>query len=238
MAARHGTDTSQSARRTLGAGVGAITFAAGVFLTSVLQEGLDEPLSVMFQGSTAQAAQATSMLPLYTSKPSTMQVASWVYHRAHLTSVDATFTVKETTLSFDFVLDPSGIVQFLPAVLLGIAGYLIASRVDTRTPKDAAKAGAHAAVGYLVAAVASLYLLSADSQGAVRIGGAQSDITVDGALSVGPKLGPTIALTGLAFPLVFGALGGYLAHEDQPTQHTRDSETPPERPETPAPPEE
>lgn len=85
----------------------------------------------------------------------------------------------------------------VPAAVLVVAGWVVLTRRDRldADPTDAAVTGAAVTVGYLFAAVAFRLLI----------------VTVlTRPLPAAPALVETVLYAGLAFPLVFGGLGGYL----------------------------
>ena len=79
------------------------------------------------------------------------------------------------------------------------AGYLLASReLDADAPpEEGAKVGAYVAVGYLLAVVFGSQLFTFTDTGARE--------------SFGVAFSQAVLLPGLLYPVLFGALGGYLA---------------------------
>lgn len=87
------------------------------------------------------------------------------------------------------------VLYALPPLLLLAGGFLAAYTADVGTPKRGAAAGASVAVGYVVLAVAGAFVTSVDAFGS----------------SVGPGLLTAALLAGVAYPVVFGGLGGLVA---------------------------
>lgn len=227
MSGRQEAGAPTAARRKLGAIVGLVAFGTGAFSTSMLADGIDRHPMRLFEATDAESAQVVNqLLPVFTEEPSSLQVASWVYHRAHFAPIEAEFAFQDQSVPIEFALEPSGVVTFLPAVVLAVAGYLVAARVPTSSSEDAAKAGAHVVIGYVVGTIASVYLLSADIQGQLDVDGAAGDVSLDGTLTAGPELVDAVLYTGLAFPLVLGALGGYLAHDEPSERAPTETEQP------------
>lgn len=84
----------------------------------------------------------------------------------------------------------------LPPLLLLAGGFLVAYTADAADdPGRGALAGASVAVGYVVLAVAGAFVTSVEAFGS----------------SVGPGLLTAALLAGVAYPVVFGGLGGLLA---------------------------
>ena len=91
--------------------------------------------------------------------------------------------------------------SLVPAVVLLVTGYVVASRFgDGSESSRSVLAGASVVIGYLPLALAGTALFE-------YAGGFEGYH-----VTIGPDLAQSIALAGLLFPLVFGAIGGYVAY--------------------------
>jgi len=88
---------------------------------------------------------------------------------------------------------------FVSGVLIG-AGYLLTSRVSTpgSSVADRMEAGMTIAVGYLPLAFFGGFLF-------------EDETMLGSSNSVSPDIFAGVLIAGLLFPLVFGAIGGYLS---------------------------
>lgn len=98
--------------------------------------------------------------------------------------------------------------SFIPAAILVGAGYSAASQTSD-LPVSPLTRGAAVTVGYLAVLVLAIVYamvrvgtLSGSFGGSGAAGGAGGDVV---------GLAIAVVFTGLAFPLVFGALGGWIA---------------------------
>lgn len=129
------------------------------------------------------------------------KAAGWVFYGAH--NVSVTFSGFGQSASQNVLASLSGltsipvIVYYLvPVVVLIALGYVVASRTLTGSdPVAGAAAGATVVASYLVLAILGSFLF------AIGMGGA----------SASPDLVMSVLLAGLAYPLVFGAVGGAIA---------------------------
>lgn len=138
--------------------------------------------------------------------PDTFHVGTWQFHRLHGGNVEVRY-LGYVSDGFDVVrlpmltpilhgFDP---VSALVPVLLTVAGAAVAHRAETRDSRGAAVRGASIVLGYLPLSVATVALSSTETTGSIRA-------------VVGVKLVDAFLLTGLAFPVAFGAVGGIVAH--------------------------
>ena len=181
---------------------GVLAFVLGFVATALLTEA-DENLELAEDliASTGPGGVAVSEF-----LPEWYQVVSWVFLENHQVSVSV--SVREE-LGGDFVgeytetlLPAASELQLLPPLLLAAAGFLVARRYSRTGFADAALAGATVVIGYLPGILALLYVASFEVVVPVF------DAVV---LEVSPALAQTVLIAGLAYPLVFGALGGLLA---------------------------
>jgi hypothetical protein len=123
------------------------------------------------------------------------KAVAWLYFNAHF--VDVQVVAIGRTEALNLVARTGGNASLLyalpPLVLVG-AVALVTFLANARSARLGAVGGAAAAAGYAVCAVATA-LLSAHAIGAVEV-------------RVGLLL--AFALAGVAYPLVFGAIGGLL----------------------------
>ena len=124
------------------------------------------------------------------------KAAGFIFYNAH--NVAVTATVFGQTQSANYLARGSGftipvVVYYLvPALLLVLAGYLVASIVDVGSDLVAGVlAGVSITVGYLVLAIAGTFLFAV------------------GPISPDLVMGAFVA--GLVYPVVFGGIGGALA---------------------------
>lgn len=127
-----------------------------------------------------------------------IQAVGWVFYGAH--NVDVTVTAAGQSQSQNVLQTLTGVTTIpvfvyylVPIAVLVAAGYLVASRVQTGGDvAAAAAAGATVTIGYLVLAIAGTFLFAIGSAAA----------------SAGPDRLTGVLIAGLAYPLVFGAVGG------------------------------
>jgi hypothetical protein len=101
---------------------------------------------------------------------------------------------------------PEPLWYLIPVVLLIGAGYVAARALESRygSTGEAAKAGATVVAGYFPLAAVGTFLFTASDTLTVGFGQEVS-------LSMGPSKAMGIVLAGLVYPLVFGAVGGFIA---------------------------
>lgn len=127
----------------------------------------------------------------------TYELVGWVFYNAHL--VDISYTgVSLFTPPANFVGSEDGftvLLYLIPPALLLIAGLGIGRYQGVSDPQTGAITGALLVPGYLILSIVGVFLFS------VSVG------DVSGA----PDLVPAIAIAGLIYPVVFGAVGGAIA---------------------------
>ena len=137
---------------------------------------------------------ASRMLDVLTGESAVWKLVGWVFYGEHF--VDAIVpgllagsnavnlvTAVETVPEYLFVVPPLALV---------LAGAVAAQVTTAPRPTEGAVAGALVVLGYLPAAVVGAFVFT---------------ITV-GDVSAGPDLVTAVLLAGVAYPLVFGIVGG------------------------------
>ncbi len=126
----------------------------------------------------------------------------WVFYNTHFVDIEADvffFSISLDVLSeaSDELTIPTPIWRLIPVGVLTGMGYLFASQSLSAGRREAAyaKRGATIVVGYAPLVVAGTFLFTESAEGA----------------SLGPGLIESLLIAGLFYPLLFGALGGYLA---------------------------
>lgn len=137
------------------------------------------------------------ILEAFGGDSATYELVGWVFYNAHL--VDVSYSgLSVFTPPANFVGGEDGftvLLYLIPPALLLIAGLGIGRYQGVSDPQAGAIAGALLVPGYLVLSVGGVFLFS------VSVGDA----------SGAPDLIPAIAIAGLIYPVVFGAIGGALA---------------------------
>lgn len=119
----------------------------------------------------------------------------WPFYNAH--RVDISVSPGDQSVNYLELIDPLNPLVFsaIPAVVLVLAGYVVASRVrGPLTEQGSATAGASVAVGYVPLLVAGTFVFEAKNAGT----------------SIGPEIGGSLLLFGTLFAVLFGAVGGVL----------------------------
>ncbi|QLH76794.1 hypothetical protein HZS55_05510 [Halosimplex rubrum] len=137
--------------------------------------------------------------------PSAWQFAVWQYHRLHGVRLDPWFGVVGN------VAPPRRLLVIAVPLLLVAAGFLLVARTRAGGPWAAAGRGGLVALGYFPLAVLSARLSAWTAPDSVRVVVSGVGATTHPLGTVRLPLEPAIVLTGVAVPLAFGALGGYLA---------------------------
>ncbi|MFB6142694.1 MAG: hypothetical protein ABEJ30_05060 [Halorientalis sp.] len=131
----------------------------------------------------------------------TVEMVGWLFYNAHFvpTVVDVDAPIFGGTDAVNFLARGdafSPLLYLVPVLLLVGAGLAVARRHPTPSATDAAVAGGTVVVGYLPLAIL----------GQVRFGVATE------AARVAPDLVLAVALAGVGYPVVLGALGAVVAH--------------------------
>jgi hypothetical protein len=141
------------------------------------------------------------------------ELAGWVFYGGHRVEMTSPFASE----SFNYLEQlysgsvsttvPKLAFYVIPALGLLLAGRAVASRATSRraTDADKVKAGATVAIGYAALAVAgAATVFSVDVSGfAFALQQASG--------SIKPEMQSTVIFMGIAYPIVAGGLGGYLA---------------------------
>jgi hypothetical protein len=168
-----------------GAVAGAAAWLAGYLVTYVWTR------SAILSADVYQGLEALG------NAPPVWKVVGWVFYDAHLvrTNVPGLFgTTSVVDLIARYEALSPGLYVVAP-LALAVAGALLARRAGAADLADGARTGALVVVGYLPLAAIGAYAIQ------VPVGERVAS----------PDLVTAIALAGLAFPLVCGAVGGALA---------------------------
>jgi len=140
---------------------------------------------------------------------SQMDVAGWFFYSAHfvdikLTQNDQTSTENIISEAADLTV-PEPIWYIVPVVILVAIGLVAAMGLDERSAsaQDAALSGAAVVAGYLPLAVVGTFLFKYETEQSFLGQTISTSITPDTAMAVG--------LAGVAYPVVLGAVGGFLS---------------------------
>jgi len=133
------------------------------------------------------------------SDEATGKFISWAFYNAHTVPVEQTVRGASGVETINLLkLYPVGdtlLFHAIPAVLLFLAGYSVATRV--RSQLDAVNgvlAGASVLVGYGLIAVAGVFFLK----------------VTQGSYTIQPSLNKTAMFMVAGYPIIFGGLGGFL----------------------------
>ena len=135
----------------------------------------------------------------------TMELIGLLFYNSHFVDAELSLAGESEAvnlLSEESTQIPELVYNLVPVLVLIGAGYLVASRAAAlATDGDAAKAGATVVIGYLpAAAVGTAIFEISEGEEMFR-------------LTAAPDFTMAIVLAGLAFPLVLGAVGGYIARQ-------------------------
>jgi len=178
----------------LGAIFGGVAYFVGYVLTYVLFR-LDDGLS-----SGAEFADAGG---------STRDAVGWVFYNLHhidteLTMTSGGETESETTsiISERSTDIPELVYYLVPIIGLLVVGYMLAQRVQLYETGDALKIGSLGVAGYLPLTILGTLLFD--------VSGEEEGFGETISYSVSPELLPAVLIMGVIFPLLFGAIGGYI----------------------------
>jgi hypothetical protein len=142
-----------------------------------------------------------------TGEAATWKAVGWVFYGSHMVDLELsalgqtqTFDIFESTSTAQGLTStiPGIGYKLVPVIVLLIAGYVLYQRAGARLDTgSAAGLGATAAAGYFVLAVVGIFLFEYSASGA----------------SIAPKMTTGIAIAGLAYPIVLGAIGAVAASE-------------------------
>ena len=146
----------------------------------------------------------------------TIDVVGWVFYNGHFVDTEYSISAGDFSESESERLIAEGSTQIpevvyylVPIVMLVGAGYLLLQQEYVTDVGDAALSGATLVVGYLPLAILGTILFEASESGN------------GGSVSVGPETGAAILLAGLIWPIVLGAVGGFLASQIQDNTRRR-----------------
>jgi len=128
-------------------------------------------------------------------EPATYELVGWVFYNAHLVETVIRDIPLLGSRATSYIGGEAGFTTLLyavPVAFLFAAGLGLARYVAVDTPTAGALVGSTVVPGYLLAAVASVFLFE------VTIGGATG----------GPDLLPAVVLAGIVYPLVCAGGGG------------------------------
>jgi len=148
--------------------------------------------------------------------PETPRLVGWLVYRAHLVPIeydiqgtlsDAHGTVRagEVPVVLERLaaaLEP-GVLVAVPVAMLFVCGFYAAIELDAYGPRVGGVAGATVVVGYLLAVTAAVVVTD------WRVSQSLIDTTVT--VAIGPAEWRAVALAGVVYPLVGGAVGGVVA---------------------------
>jgi hypothetical protein len=173
---------------------GVVAFLAGYAVTWIQTSGY--------------AASLVEPLSKFNSGPETWQPVGWSFMAMHNATVEGTGSISgplvndpiTSTLTSGTL--PDQWLLLVPVVALVATGYYVAENGETgRT--NATRAGASIVLGYF-ACVVALSVLSPWSVSTTANAHSYS-------FTVGPKLVESVGIAGLAYPIIFGAIGGTLS---------------------------
>lgn len=129
-----------------------------------------------------------------------LDAVGWIFYNSQF--VDVTAEAAGESISFNLLSDgglfgaalelPSIVYRLVPILVLVGAGFFIAKQVGARTTQEGAMAGASIAIGYFTLALLGTFVFSVSEGGA----------------SIGPDLVTGALIAGIAYPAIFGAIGG------------------------------
>jgi hypothetical protein len=142
-----------------------------------------------------------------TAEIGTWKIAGWIFYGSHMVDLEASAAGQSQSFGvFEEASGTEGLTSTIPellyylvpvVVLLG-AGYMLYQRTNARLDTEAAAGlGATVAAGYIVLAAVGTFLFEVSQAG----------------VTIAPKMTTAIALAGLAYPLVLGAVGAAAASE-------------------------
>ncbi|KTG10064.1 hypothetical protein AUR64_10720 [Haloprofundus marisrubri] len=183
------------------ASVGAVVYAVGYAVTVAATAGRTGAVAAIeIAGETADAAPLGEILG---SDPASWIASGWLFYNAHLvpTSVPIADAVNGlgglTNQSLLATLGgPLYALYLLPPLLLVAAGYAVVRTAETPGSNGARNAGASVVAGYFPLLLLGAFVFTA--------GAAEAQ-------TVASPAGLSSVFLGLAYPLVFGGIGGMVA---------------------------
>ncbi len=172
--------------------IGAVAFVAGYVLTL----GLLLVDSVLAGGSDGGGSETPAQL---------LEFIGALFYNAHFSPlvIDSEFVTGPVDLLTETdLLFPTILYNCVPVAVLTLSGAVLVWRASDRlsTWESAAVVGASLVLAYLPLVLVGTQLFA--------FGGTQSGVEY----TVSPPFRVTVARAGIALPVVFGGLGGYLAY--------------------------
>lgn len=187
--------------------VGTLAYAAGFVATYALEGGRPSDDATLVTGEALGEDGAYTIGELRElgsegALAGAAEFTGWLHHRAHFAVLEGTVRFEEGSgLPVEVALDPGTPTYFVPALLLLAAGYWLSARYPARDAVTASARGTYVSLGYVLPAVATIFLLE------------WRFVTGSSTLVIRPDPATAIAMTGVIYPVVAGGIGGYLAHE-------------------------
>lgn len=144
-----------------------------------------------------ESSPLNQLVELFEGDSATYELVGWVFYNAHLVEISYS-GISLFSPPRNFVGGEDGftvVLYLVPPALLLIGGLAMGRYSGVTEPNEGAIAGALVTPGYLILSVVGVFLFE------VSVGGA----------SGAPDLIPAVAVAGLVYPVVFGALGGVIA---------------------------
>lgn len=193
-------------------------FGAGAYLLSFLfiylLVFLDDELDPSTATETGFAEGNLFELGFPNPEPSTVEFVGWILYNAHFvdtvfapdvaTPVDVEGATAESTNLLDAAATqiPEAVYYLVPVVLLAACGYLLARSVSVSSGREAIEAGLMLLGGYVPLSLIGPFLFSTSAAGERQ--------NVEVVVNASPELGMAV-VSAIAFPLVFGIVGAFLA---------------------------
>ncbi len=129
----------------------------------------------------------------------------WFFYASHYVDMSYSFGPETETQSLfadGSTQIPEVVFYLVPAIVLVGVGFWLANQfADLADSGDSIVSGAAVVIGYLPLVAVGTFLFE------------ESESMGDFSMSIGPDLVQSLVFAGLIFPIVFGAIGGYLAHQ-------------------------
>lgn len=203
-----------SARRVLvrSGTAGAVTFILLLLLAQVV---------VWLERPSGELAATGFNEPAPTSFPELETMATWLLFRAHGVSITATESVhspdQSATVADIVVLDPGVLVVVVPAALV-VAGFAATTRVGVGSVRGGVTTGAAVVVSYLPL---TWWMASSATYDPLVVTTTTPQSSGPGTVIAGaewaagfviqPDPVQAVLIAGVAYPLAFGGLGGFVA---------------------------
>ncbi|WP_224269503.1 hypothetical protein [Haloprofundus salinisoli] len=183
--------------------VGAVAYAVGYALTAAASSGRAGAVAaVEIAGETTDPAPLGTILG---ADPASWITSGWLFYNAHFVATSVPIADAANGLGgltnrslLATLGGPLYALYLSPPLLLAAAGFLVVRTTDTPGEKGARNAGASVVAGYFPLFLVGAFVFTvgaADAQTAASPAGLSS------------------VFLGLLYPLVFGGVGGLLAHK-------------------------